>query len=211
MKPLFDQARLPQLVAPRNPQARPELIDLSKHYNAPLTESWHSNRPGNNLALLPRGLQTLAGSEFDVRGIVQLAGLATDYLKSLYPEAVKEIRVGRRCQRLQFLHGTGWTVADGTLIGHYVVHYVNGDKCAVLILYGFDVRDWWPQSDESKSPHGLVVAWQGENDASRPLQRVIRISRTGWLNPLPDVEITSIDFVSAMTDSAPFLIAITAE
>lgn len=210
-KPNFDRTKLAQFIAPRDPQARPELIDLSKHYNAPLTESWHSDRPGNDLASLPRGLQTLAGSEFDVRGIVQVAGRATDFLKSLYPEAVKNIRVGRRCQRLQFLHGTGWTVADGTLIGHYLVHYVNGDKRAVPILYGFAVRDWWPQNDESKSPHGLVVAWQGENDASRPLQRVVRIYRTVWLNPLADVEISSIDFVSAMTDSAPFLIAITAE
>jgi hypothetical protein len=39
----------------------------------------------------------------------------------------------------------------------------------------------------------------------------IRLFKTSWVNPFPDEEITSIDYVSAMSDAAPFLIAITAE
>ena len=35
--------------------------------------------------------------------------------------------------------------------------------------------------------------------------------RTSWDNPLPDVELKSIDFVSGMADPAPFLIAISVE
>jgi outer membrane lipoprotein-sorting protein len=210
-KPGFDRSRLSLLIDTRAPQTRPELVDLSNHYNAPLTESWHSALPGNSLAPLPRGLQRLVGIEFDVRGIVQLAGQAADYLKSLYPESIKDIPVRHTCQRLHFLHGTGWTVADGTQIGSYRVRYANGDQRIVPIIYGFDVRDWWPQADESQTPNGLVVAWQGANEATRPLNRVVRIFKSVWANPLPEVEIASLDFVSAMTDSAPFLIAITAE
>ncbi|MBM3841415.1 MAG: DUF2092 domain-containing protein [Verrucomicrobia bacterium] len=210
-KPALDKSRLALLIEKRPPQARPELVDLSKHYNAPLTESWHSSRAGNNLAPMPRGLQQFAGTEFDVRGIVQLAGQAEDFLKSLYPTAASNISVKRKCQRLHFLHGTGWTVADGTQIGSYRVHYANGDQRIVPIIYGFDVRDWWPQADEPTTPNGLAVAWQGANEATRPLNRVVRIYKSVWVNPLPEVEIASLDFVSAMTDSAPFLIAITDE
>jgi hypothetical protein len=32
-----------------------------------------------------------------------------------------------------------------------------------------------------------------------------------WNNPRPEVEISSIDFISYMTESAPFLIAVTVE
>ena len=156
-------------------------------------------------------MQQFGGTPFDVRGIVQLAGQALDYLKTLYPESIKDIQVNRKCHRLHFLHGAGWTVADGTQIGSYLIHYANGDQRVVPILYGFDVRNWWPQSDEPTTSHGLVVAWKGANDATRPLNSLIRLYKSTWSNPLPDLEIKSIDFISAMTDSEPFLIAITAE
>jgi hypothetical protein len=35
--------------------------------------------------------------------------------------------------------------------------------------------------------------------------------KTTWMNPLPDTEIVSLDYVSAMAPSAPFLLAVTAE
>ena len=57
---------------PRDPQARPGLVDLTAYYNASLTESWHGS-PKNNLASLPTGVQNFAGVDYDVRGIIQLA------------------------------------------------------------------------------------------------------------------------------------------
>jgi hypothetical protein len=39
----------------------------------------------------------------------------------------------------------------------------------------------------------------------------LRLYKTTWDNPLADLEIISIDFVSNMAAPAPFLIAITAE
>src|SRR2546426_2569912 len=39
----------------------------------------------------------------------------------------------------------------------------------------------------------------------------LRLFSQSWLNPHPEVEIQSLDFVSKMTKCAPFLVAITAE
>jgi hypothetical protein len=38
----------------------------------------------------------------------------------------------------------------------------------------------------------------------------VRVYKFTWNNPLPEVEIKSIDFESAMEKPAPFLLAITA-
>jgi hypothetical protein len=47
------------------------------------------------------------------------------------------------------------------------------------------------------------VAWKGKDGR--------RVYVSTWENPWPDVEIVSMDFVSAMTRCGPFLIAVTAE
>ena len=50
----------------------------------------------------------------------------------------------------------------------------------------------------------------GKNHAS-PDGPPIGLYLSTWSNPLPDQRITSIDYRSAMANSAPFLIAITLE
>jgi hypothetical protein len=48
------------------------MVDLSKHYNAVLNETWHKGGMSDNtLKDLPRGIETLDGTPFDNRGIVQ--------------------------------------------------------------------------------------------------------------------------------------------
>ena len=49
-----------------------KLIDLSSYYNVALTESWHWGFGPSDLSELPRGLQTFAGVQFDVRGLIQI-------------------------------------------------------------------------------------------------------------------------------------------
>ncbi len=206
-RPKYNRWELARMISPRSPQAQPEQVDLSRYFNAPLTEPWHSDRAGNTLTNLPEGVQELDGVTWDIRGIVQLAGRAESYLEAAYPRAVHGIRVGQRCQRLHFLQGAGWKAEDGTHIGNYVVHYADRERRVIPIIYGFDVRDWWVRPDEPIDPTGLQVAWQGSNTAYSKL----RLYQRAWLNPRPDVEITTIDFVSSLMDPAPFLLAITLE
>lgn len=202
------QVGLATSIPPRSPEARPNLIDLSGHYNAALTESWHDrDRAGNDLAALASGVRTLAGTQFDVRGLIQLGGMRVKRRAGAWPARVSGMRVDRDCRRLHFLHGVVWKMPDGTPIGHYLVHYANGRQERVPILYGEHVREWHTQSDRQRAVRSATEAWVGRNAIFNP----IRVFKATWENPLPDQPIESLDFVSEMTEAGPFLIAVTAE
>jgi hypothetical protein len=59
------------------------------------------------------------------------------------------------------------------------------------------------------------VAWEGDDPwpelHPHPGPTRLRLYQTCWTNPRPEVEVRTVDFVSAMTGSAPFLIALTVE
>ncbi|HVM47166.1 MAG TPA: hypothetical protein VMU04_04020 [Candidatus Acidoferrum sp.] len=196
---------------PRDPNTPPQLLDLTAFYNAALTSAWHGSKD-NDLRNLPRGLQTLAGVKFDVRGIVQLRSLSPS--STNFPAAVKSIPVRQKCQRLQFLHAAGFGNAgdDGKQIGTYVVHFAsNPMRLEIPIRYGHEVRDWHSRPGEPPPPKDLTQAWEGQNPASKSAGHSIRLFLTTWTNLAPNLEISSIDYVSSMAGPAPFLIAITAE
>ena len=196
---------------PRDPQAKPGLVDLTHYYNVMLTESWHGNT-NNTFASLPTGLQTFAGVQFDVRGIVQLGGKAAKAKQ--FPTQIKGINIHQKCQRLYFLHavGFGGLPSEGKQVGTYVIHYAtNQMRLEIPITYGRDVRDWHKLANETPGSKELTEAWSGTNEMSRTVEHPIRLFKTCWVNLAPDVEIESIDYVSAMLNPAPFLIAITAE
>jgi hypothetical protein len=188
-----------------------QLIDLSKHYNAALNETWHKGGMSNNtLKDLPTGIQTLDGVSFDVRGIVQLTGQQAEReLRVQFPKGVSDITVQQKGQKIHFLHGCGWPSPKGTSVGHYVIHYGNGETRRVPIVYGVDVQDWWMVEGDTAG-NEVDVVWTGENHAA-PDGPPIGVCKTTWVNPLPDAEIDYIDYRSTMKDSAPFLIAITVE
>ncbi len=200
-----------QIFPKRDPQAKPGEIDLTHFYNAMLTQSWHGST-NNDLASLPTGLQTFAGVEFDVRGIVQLGSKAVS--AKPFPPQVKGIPIHQKCQRLHFLHavGFGGPASEGKQVGTYVIHFAtNQMRLEIPIYYGHDVRDWHEMANEKPGTNELAIAWTGNNQVSKRTHRPIRLFKTTWVNLAPGVEIESIDYISAMLAPAPFLIAITAE
>jgi hypothetical protein len=195
----------------RSPDASEQMVDLTAHYNAVLNETWHLGGLSNNtLEDLAAGLHEFDGTVFDVRGIVQLAGTqANRELRVKFPVEVEGISVGQVATRLRFLHACGWPSPQGTRIGSYVLHYANGERRELPIIYGTHVQDWW--LNEPVGPgSGLQVAWEGKNHASAN-GPAVGLFLTTWDNPWPDQRIVSIDYRSAMANSAPFLIAITLE
>jgi hypothetical protein len=196
----------------RLPQTPEQCLDLTEYYNATLLLPWHPGMENNSLDVLPPGLLQLADGVFDVRGIIQLSGIELRKRRSQnpelqYPEQINGIKVGRLCRQLHFLHAAGWHSEDGTRLGSYVVHYADGQEQIIPIVYGEDVRDWNGSSDRATEvTHGQLV-WSAINNAGFH----VRLFKTTWINPMPEKEIVSIDYTSAMADAAPFLIAITAE
>ncbi len=203
------ERRFSELIPARLPQAGPDLIDLSQYYNAAMAQTWHpgSIYTNNTLDVLPCGLLQMGNVAFDVRGIVQMAGGRLKDAGGRYPVEINGITIAQRCRLLHFLHASGWRSPDGTLIGSYVVHYANGSKQVIPIVYGEDVRDWVSESDDSTKVKRGVLAWSGLNRAGFH----VRLFRTTWVNPTPEIEINTIDCISSLADAAPFLLAITAQ
>jgi hypothetical protein len=196
-----------RLIPPRLPEATPNLIDLTKYYNAALSQTWHPGLANNSLNVLPPGLLQLGGSVFDVRGIVQLSGRELERVGGRYPRQMDGIRIGQLCRELQFLHATGWRAPDGTRVGTYVVHYADARESSIPIIYGQDVRDWNTMGDPSVAVKHSSIVWCATNSAGL----YVRLFKTAWVNPTPETEIASLDYLSAMADAAPFLVSITAE
>ncbi len=189
----------------RAPQASRNLIDLTSHYNSALGDNWHDPwDAGGHLGELPIGVQTLAGTPFDVRGWIQVAQESKEY-----PPRVDRIVVGVRCARLHFLHAAinAALIEDGTPIGRYVVHYTGGQQQEIPITLGVDLADWFTQ--ETNRP--FVLAWTGENPKSRRAGQKIHLFKSTWQNPLREIPIESVDFLTLRPGPSPFLVALTAE
>lgn len=198
-----------KLIPPRVPFSPRTLIDLSDFYNAALSQTWHNPSAGNNsLEALTPGILQLGGTVFDVRGIVQLSGIELERAGGHFPQQISGIKIGQRCRDLHFLHATGWKHSDGSQIGTFVVHYADGEEVNIPIVYGDDVRDWNAASDSSTKVRRGTTVWTSTSTKTR---WPVRLFKMTWLNPLPKMEIVTLDYVSSMTPSAPFLIAVTAE
>ena len=193
-----------RVVPPRDPQEGPEVIDLSQYYNR--------SKRNKSMASLPSGLQTFGGTGFDVRGVIQL--LDADQAEPLAPftKEVRGIRINRACHRLHFLQATASSCVDGTEVSSFVIHYSNQKSLTITNIYGHHLRSWWTQQKEPLNAAEAALVWMGTNhkvESDDP--ESMRIFKRTWQNPWPEVEITSIDFLSNHKGVGPFLVALTAD
>jgi hypothetical protein len=185
-----------------------QTIDLSKHYNSSLDENIH-DKPGNDLKAVPHGLCELAGVPFDIGGLIQLSGNISKEKAGIdYPNQIEGIVINQKAEKLQFLHCASWHDVAGTKIGEYRIHYENNHAEIIPIVYQKDVVDWWLTS-EDVSPTESKMAWRGSNERTRGRGYSIQLYQSTWINPFPEIEITTMDFISDGKDSAPFLMALT--
>jgi len=121
--------------------------------------------------------------------------------------------VNQKLRRIHFLQGTAFDPTaikpPQTNIATYVVHYADNQVREVPISYGQQIADWWVDPKHPLEPTDAKVAWTGQNEAAEAYGKALRLYQFTWENPLKDVEVTSISFVTGATISAPFLIAIT--
>jgi tetratricopeptide (TPR) repeat protein len=194
----------------RDPKTPGNLLDLSAHYNSALHRNWHGDVTHNNLEALPTGVQALAGTAFDVRGLIALGG--TDRPSVPLPLRVSGIPVGRRVRKLHFLHNaSGGRPPAGTVVGRYVLHYRDGRSAERPLVLGRDILDWWQQADLLNSDGHATVAWQGNNRKTTGTSSRIQLVKFTWDNPRPNAEVTTLDMLSAGAMAQPFLVAVTVE
>lgn len=73
---------------------------------------------------------------------------------------------------------------------------------------GQDVQhDWNAEADPADELSRVILVWASQEKNHSQL----RLFKTPWVNPMPETEILSIDYISTMSDAAPFLIAITTD
>jgi hypothetical protein len=195
------------VIPPRNPRAGPQLVDLSRFYNV-------SKRVGDNsMGSLPSGLQTFAGTPFDIRGVVQLSDQIQPGASNRFPSEVRNINVNRSCHQLHFLHATAsQSPIDGADVSSYVVHYADQRSLCITNSYGSEVRSWRTSQHESLNAARAALVWMGTNRRMESGDaESLRMFKLTWINPWPDVEVTSIDFSSNSKGVGPFLVALTAE
>ena len=207
----FLACRLPA----RDPATPANLVDLSASY----THSFDL-MPEGEFAELPRGEQELAGTLFDLRGLVRLetanyvdqarANGRSTLASFPLPEA-DDIAVGRRCRQLHFLQASdGDRVQAGDEVARWRIHFVDGSTREFPVIFGQHVEDWWVKSNRNQETDQAVVAWEGKRPAPNADQ-VIRLYKCTWKNPLPDTEISRLDFVIGKVSVRPFVVAVTSE
>ena len=207
----FSKEELARAIPPRDTNAAANLIDLTDYYNAPLRASWFSAKEErNDLSELPQGARKFAGIDFDIRGLIQVGVGAANGL--WYPGHVNNIPIRRQCRKVHFLHAAVMAGAarPGDELGSYIFHYADGRQVAVPIVTGKDMEDWWSQPNDQQ--RGFVIAWVGSNPMARRAGHAIRLFKTTWENPFPEVPIRQFDFESDKpTPGQPFLVAVTVE
>jgi hypothetical protein len=89
----------------------------------------------------------------------------------------------------------------------YIIHMSDGSIEDLPIVYGRNVRS--ERGDYRKVPEA-EVAWDGEGIRTGAGRRV-RMLKVTWENPTPTMEVSRIDFISAVSRSAPHLLAVTVD
>jgi len=213
----------------RDDRSGPNQIDLTEQYTTRLDVPPYPvcaiDKADNDLRELPSGTGVWSNITFDVRGVVMLRQLSMRgypwrWHWEQHPARVDGIRLETTFQRLHVFHGMlqGYyeplVVESGMEVGHYTLHYADGTQADLPIVVGRHVRNWWVEATEENPyqplPEGTVV-WTGSNPSAKDAKATLRLYLTSYDNPHPENEVVSVDFVSAMTTAAPFLVAMTIE
>lgn len=187
--------------------------ELAPHINGSLDECWIPGwEKGNNLADLPHGRWVCQNVAFEVRGVIQLQGQAWKKNGYKFPERVNGIAVGSACRRIHLLHGNSASSdPPGTPVASLLLHYADGQQEEIEIRQGRQIVDWWTWRDEKPTDTNSVVAWRGQNPATAKRGLGTRLVKSTFRNPHPGKKLESIDYVSAMANSSPFMVALTIE
>jgi hypothetical protein len=191
-------------------------LDLKPVANQQMTDAL--GEQGHSLRAVPQRRGDFGGVPFQVgTGYVRLRGKNRPEL----PDAVNNIHVGLKLDKLHVLHGTEVEtvgaanvrsqVPEGTEIGRYRVRYADEKEQLIPVVYGRDVRDVW-NKDGSRPVHRGKLVWSGTEEAGAREGVTMRLYLLSWANPRADVEVKQINFESVGESAAsPFCVALTAE
>jgi len=100
---------------------------------------------------------------------------------------------------------------DGTVIAKIILRYSDHSSSEIEIKLRDHVGDWWGDEDMIPLNKGSELVWTGLNPQikKRSPDKVLRVFRSTFENPRPNVSITSMDYVSTMHESTSFMLGLT--
>jgi hypothetical protein len=198
-----------RLVRPRAANTNARCIDLSSNYNATLFHLSTVEYDGKVIEMITNGVYTVQGISFDVRGLVHLTAKNSAIP---FPQAVEGgISLNQQCARIHLFHGTVGEAAEGAIVARYIFHLENGHKFQMPIRYGEDVQSRFFDPDDPHGPKESQPAWVSPPDRVGSSGHALRLYVNSWSNPESESIIQKVEFISEMTASAPFLVAVTTE
>jgi hypothetical protein len=204
-------------------------IDIQSKANVKLTDDFHGDNAGNNLAEVPKGEQTFKDVKFKIEEkCLQLGSVLLKETNRDFPEKFEGIAVGKPFAKLHILHAMGHGVVferepdqlpKDKVVAKFTVHYEDKSTEAIPVVYDEDVVDWWYAQGVQhfdRVPTKAQIGWEGKNDAARKIDQAdlkMRLYLTTWKNPKPDKKVTHIDYATTTFKEGPaaFCVALTAE
>ncbi len=195
---------------PQELRERLTFVDLTPHGTDFLADGPGDPGDLNNLDRLPRGVHKLGKDYYRIGDrIIHLRGQE----RQNAPQTVAGIKVAARGRKLHIVHACQQQADAGVNIGHYLVHYADGTREMIPIVYGKNVVDWWHFPTQKNDPSDAQIAWKGANPRVEQNKENVelRLFAFDWTNPHPEKEIARMDAVSATAKSDPYLVAVTLE
>ena len=173
-------------------------LDLSAKANAGFRDETANDGEGGwtdqgqqDFRIMPTGIQEAGGIRFRILDPERNGGKSCLVLRGSerprFPAAIREIPVGQKFSRLFFLHTAAW--GGQGKAGAYRIRYADGTSIDYPLEGGVNIGDWWYPRRLPEAKNGIV---RPNGDGHEVATWVAE-----WENPKTDVEIRSIDFLSA--------------
>lgn len=162
---------------------------------------------------VPRGTQVCDGVTFVCDGAIRTTGLRAARDGKIYPGAVLDVPVRSRGTRIHLLQSSENSsgAIEGAPYGRMVLHYANGETRRFDLLFAVHGRDWMTSPRNEQQPVLDENTKLGWSELHPRKGMTIRFYHTTFANPLPDVEITSADFISPLHSANLLLFGLTVD
>ena len=163
--------------------------------------------------VVPRGTQVCNGVTFICDGAIRFSGLRAARDGKPYPGAVLDVPVRARGSRIHLLQSSENSsgAVEGAPYARIILHYINGETRRFDLLFAVHGRDWMHNPRNPDPPvldANTTVGWSELHPSKGML---IRFYHTTFANPLPNVEVTSADFVSPLHTANLLLFGLTVD
>ena len=153
----------------------------------------------------------LDGVTFICDGAIRTAGLKAARDGNRFPGAVLGVPVNRSGSRIHLLQAAenSLDTIDGTCYGRMVAHYANGESWKFDLLFGIHGDDWEQGKRAASEPvadPNSKVAWVQRRTGDNMF---LRLYNTTVENPVPGITITSVDFISPLSEPNLLLFGLT--